>query len=186
MTKAPIEATIQVHTDISIGSEEDTYLGSGSSSGDGTFNFKIYPSDAYYVFIEPPNDNGESIIQPHLSRYKTTDLGTILSGTYTFYCKIKLVPVTNSAISVGSYGVVSLGNNLGNNTPTSYTFNAGTSTQVLISQTYGYGGYNYNKNCFPIFYTTYASGVVNNGMGKDSTIFVPAPNQDTLSVTINY
>ena len=160
MTKAPIEATIQVHTDISIGSEEDTYLGSGSSSGDGTFNFKIYPSDAYYVFIEPPNDNGESIIQ--------------------------LVPVTNSAISVGSYGVVSLGNNLGNNTPTSYTFNAGTSTQVLISQTYGYGGYNYNKNCFPIFYTTYASGVVNNGMGKDSTIFVPAPNQDTLSVTINY
>ena len=169
MTKQPIQASVSLYGDEPAGVLHSFYLGETKTNSDGTFSFKT-PADRsreYYLHVVPQSGNvGDQRV--YLSENKNTDIGDFHTGDYTFYCKVNLVPVTNSAIDFPYLPTGAL------------HFNTGASTQFLTSRTFNYSYYLYSGPFF-IRYRTYPSGIA-----TDSTILIPITSPDTLNVTIQY
>lgn len=172
ITKAPINASITLYGNYSSSNQTSTFLGSTNTNGDGTFSLKT-PAAVHEKYDLRITDNISLTLNPNVSLKDNSDIdiGTLFMGTFTFNCKITINPIDGSAIDILFAGA----------NATNIHFNAGTSTSFKTFQTYDYSAYHQNNNSFPIRYRKYPVGVA-----KDTTVFVPAPNQDTLSVTINY
>lgn len=168
MTKSPVQSTVELWNTEQISEKDAVFLGSTKTNSDGTFDLKTQADREAQYWLRVYNN---TFIKETLNGGTNVDVGNILIGTYTFYCKITLVPISNSAIDISTIGYSQV----------SYHFNSGTATQVLVNQTYDYDTYKKNKNSFPIFYRTYPSITT-----KDTTIYVSANTTDTLQVTINY
>lgn len=174
ISKTPVQTQLQLWNTEQTGNRGAVYLGTTSTNSDGTFDLKA-PADKEGVYFLIWGGSNDYFLQVDLQDGHNIDIGNILDGVFTFFCKITLVSVSNSAIDIGADSFNSTAS------APSFHFNPGTSTQLLVSQTYNYNSYQQNNGGFPISYKTTLGGI-----SKDSTIYVPAPNADTLSVTINY
>jgi len=142
-----------------------------TTNTDGSFDLKSqgeWNSNNYYLEITEVNSSYIRMSYT-INNRQNIDVGNILRGSYTFYCKVTLNPIDNSAIDF--YGITAVQTH----------FNAGTATQFLCSATYSFDQYNLFAKNFPISYKIYPGGSV-----KDTVVYVSAPTVDTLSVTINY
>jgi len=172
MTKAPLQASINLSTGEPPDNKGNTVFGSYTTNADGSFDIKSeggWNSTTYWLVISEKSGYIQQSYQ--VKHGQNADVGDVLMGSYTFYCKVTLNPTDNSAIDFV----------VGGPSTTSH-FNAGTATQFLASATYTFDEYfGPMGNGFTIVYKTYPGGVE-----KETVISVPAPNTDTLSVTINY
>jgi hypothetical protein len=137
---------------------------------DGTFYIKsgaAKEGGGYYLEVEDKPALWERIT---LVEGKNNDLGDILVGNYTFYCKVTLVPVTNSSIDI-------INRDGGNDTH----FNSGTSTLYLSHENKIKDKYNQNPNYTVEYYVNDPSGT-----RTYKSVSVPSPNGDTLNAVINY
>ena len=171
MTKAPLQASISLSTGEPPDSKGNTVFGSYTTNADGSFDIKSeggWNSAPYYLVISEKSGFIQSSYQ--VKNKQNVDVGDVLMGSYTFYCKVTLNPTDNSAIDFMNINT------------TQVHFNAGTATQFLASATYTFDEYfGPMGNGFTIVYKTYPGGVE-----KETVISVPAPTTNTLSVTINY
>jgi len=177
MTKAPIQANISLYTGQRPGSKASVLFGTTSTSSDGSFDIKSnagWNSNVYYLEVLPTINTGNTSreLEYPINKNQNINVGDVLTGSYTFYCKVTIVPMTASAIDFPGLG-------------SSYStlhFNSGTSTQFVTHSSMDYDVYeNVFQHTYRISYTIYPSGIA-----KDTAIYVPINSPDTLSVSINY
>ncbi|HEX7414538.1 MAG TPA: hypothetical protein VF411_10890 [Bacteroidia bacterium] len=174
MTKAPVPATIELWVgDNSPGNKGTTCYGTYFTNPDGSFDVKSntqWNGNQYHLYIKAGNSVGQ-VLEYQLNYNKNKDIGDILTGSYTFLCKVTIHPVSGSAIDFPYAGP----------NATNIHFNAGTITTFMTTYLWPYDSYIMSGKRFPINYKTYPGGVA-----KDTNIFVPITSPDTLRVTINY
>ncbi len=153
------------------GEKGTTQFGTYSTNADGSFNIKSnaqWNGDDYKLVVSSGNNTtGASCT---VAKHKSVDVGDIVTGDFTFKCKVNLHSVSGASISLIDIGTTSQA--------TSYS--AGTNTIVTASKTYDYSLYQVFGNFYHIGYKLSTSTA-------DSNIFVPLHQPtDTTSVTINY
>jgi hypothetical protein len=180
-TGEPMTATVALVADdvtsAKNSAEASITLDKETTKSDGTFSLKSRPSKRgrYYLWVngrpwEETNSYGKIDVSNGV-----TELGDIKAGTYTFYCNITLVPVSDSCIDIrksdGSYA----------------SFAKGTSTVYNHFLEYSYKRYRENGGKYRIDYQK-SDCIHQNYYNNDFKYFtVELPlSSAVLSSTISY
>jgi hypothetical protein len=166
ISKAPIQTSVTLFGDDRPASKESVVLGSASTNADGTFTLKTPAAVNNVYYLWSSSAGFEQSVT--LKGGQNIDVGDILAGRYTFYCKINLISTSGSAIDISASDGAQV------------HYNAGTNTTYLASRTFDF--YSYQGATYYISYKTYPGGVE-----ADSTRYLTLPSTpDTLSTTIRY
>ena len=165
ITGAPEQAGINLYGNAGPSDQNSIDMVRSHTYGDGTFYIKskAAESEVYYLQVLPTSSTGldTNIV---LKDGQNVDIGNFLAGSYTFFCRVTIIPVTGSAIDIGN---------------SHYT--AGTSTQFMLSSTMNIDTYTALNHMYVLVYKTYPAVIA-----KDSSIYVPIHSTDTLNCTIYY
>jgi hypothetical protein len=174
VTKAPVPSTISVYTGQRPGSKGSTFFGSTSTNSDGSFDFKSHAgwnSNDYYLEVHPAINSGNNSreLLCTVNKNQNLDVGDILTGSFTYFCKVTLISTSGAALDFKDIG------------STSQThFNAGATTTIMANKTYDYDVHLIFGNFYHIGYRISSSTA-------DSNLFVPINTPpDTCVATIHY
>lgn len=168
-TKKPIVSTITLRTGTSgLGIPNGTWLTSAIASPNGEFTLRSKPSqsDDYSLFVDNVawdvlNNNA----RVELEEKKIVNLGDILTGEQTIFCRIHLQSVSGFSIELSS--------------PKFHAFAAGTNTTFIDSKKFTYQEFKSSGSIYRISYEVV-------GFQTFNTAFTPITTSDTVDVNISY
>lgn len=134
---------------------------------DGTFHLTTFASNGQNYYLLVNYNNGQYRRKIFLRENDKTNLDVPV-GDHTYYCKVTLIPISNSAIDFyDDSGPLH--------------FNAGTSTQFIYKKTLSADYYEATYHKFYIDWKTYPSGISTYTYAE-----IPLNSPDTLNLTVNY